>query len=60
MLERVGSSARDTFVRSTYDMVYMIRATGMIRSQRCAGTSSPEPLVAGVASGWVDCIGQAR
>ena len=30
-----GSSASATFVRSTYEIVYMISATGMRRSQRC-------------------------
>ena len=34
MLEIFGSSARDTLVRSTYEMVYMMSATGMMRSQR--------------------------
>ena len=33
--EMVGSRARETLVRSTYEMVYMIKATGMMRSHRC-------------------------
>ena len=36
-MEMSGSSARETFVRSTYEIVYMINATGMMRSQRCEG-----------------------
>src|SRR5581483_5796754 len=35
MVEMLGSRASDTLVRSTYEIVYMISATGMIRSQRC-------------------------
>src|ERR1043166_2330288 len=31
-----GSSARDTLVRSMYEIVYMMSATGMMRSQRCS------------------------
>ena len=34
MLEILGSSAREMLVRSTYEMVYMMSATGMMRSQR--------------------------
>ena len=34
MLEIFGSSAREMLVRSTYEMVYMMSATGMMRSQR--------------------------
>jgi hypothetical protein len=34
MDEIVGSSDSEMFVRSTYDMVYMTSATGIIRSQR--------------------------
>ena len=30
-----GSNANETFVRSTYEIVYMTNATGMMRSQRC-------------------------
>src|SRR5678815_3815779 len=36
MVEIVGSSVREMFVRSTYEIVYMMSATGMIRSQRCS------------------------
>src|SRR5208282_2786759 len=38
MDEIFGSSASATFVRSTYEIVYMISATGMRRSQRCGFT----------------------
>jgi hypothetical protein len=38
MDEILGSSASATFVRSTYEIVYMISATGMRRSQRCGFT----------------------
>jgi len=34
MDEILGSSAREMFVRSTYEMVYMTSATGIMRSQR--------------------------
>ena len=34
--ESFGSSASDTLVRSMYEIVYMISATGMMRSQRCS------------------------
>ena len=34
MDEIVGSSASEMFVRSTYEMVYMTSATGIMRSQR--------------------------
>jgi hypothetical protein len=34
MDEILGSSASATFVRSTYEIVYMMSATGMMRSQR--------------------------
>ena len=34
MDEIFGSSASETFVRSTYEIVYMTSATGMMRSQR--------------------------
>ncbi len=37
MLEICGSSASETLVRSTYEIVYMINATGMMRSQRSCG-----------------------
>src|SRR6266850_5865466 len=36
MVEIVGSSASETLVRSTYEIVYMISATGIMRSQRSA------------------------
>jgi hypothetical protein len=36
--ESDGSNARATLVRSMYEIVYMIKATGMMRSQRCWGT----------------------
>ena len=35
IVEILGSSASATFVRSTYEIVYMMSATGMMRSQRC-------------------------
>src|ERR1039458_1090943 len=35
MDEILGSSASETFVRSTYEIVYIIRATGMMRNHRC-------------------------
>jgi hypothetical protein len=35
MDEILGSSASATLVRSTYEIVYMMSATGMMRSQRC-------------------------
>ena len=34
MDEMVGSNAKEMFVRSTYEMVYMTSATGIMRSQR--------------------------
>ena len=30
-----GSNASETFVRSTYEIVYITKATGMMRSHRC-------------------------
>src|SRR5450432_1953238 len=33
--EIFGSRASETLVRSTYEIVYMISATGIMRSQRC-------------------------
>ena len=36
MVEIVGSRVREMFVRSTYEIVYMMSATGMMRSQRCS------------------------
>ena len=37
MEEICGSRASEIFVRSTYEIVYMTRATGTIRSHRCWG-----------------------
>ena len=34
MVEMLRSNASDMLVRSMYEIVYMISATGMIRSQR--------------------------
>ena len=46
MDEILGSSASETFVRSTYEMVYMTSATGMMRSHRCG-------IMAGMLAGAV-------
>jgi len=36
MEEILGSKASAILVRSMYEMVYMISATGMMRTQRCS------------------------
>ena len=51
MEEIFGSSASETFVRSTYEMVYMTSATGMMRSHRCEIMAG---MLAGAAQGHKD------
>src|SRR5690242_20286656 len=50
MDEMSGSRASDTLVRSTYEMVYMTSATGIMRSQRCS-VISRNPMRVGIPDG---------
>lgn len=54
MEEMFGSNASDTFVRSTYEIVYMMRATGMMRSQRWDAINARGASVLSGCSAGVD------